>query len=627
MMEEWKRRLGQADDDYLTALSNKGIVKRAYKDRRECAGEIVDVGVEASVKVGGETVTVRFPFGESGCTCPSRSICRHVVQAILILRESCLGTGETGEKSPAHEVEAGQEGGSFPDRAAVWQEGGSFPAHEVEVWQEGGSLPAHEAGGWQEGGKSPDPSAGGLPDGGRDFAREGLDVPESAVVREVCAYPLGALKKALGSRNLRNLADFARAGLGPAIRYSSVITVELPEWEFPDKRVVRLLSPLEHSSCTCHKKGLCAHKAAAILWCRLSAEVLSVDDLDVTGAKSYDTEDIRSAAGQMKDFLEELFGTGLSRVSPGVTDALERLAVISHNAGLAGFEGEFRALADSYNGYLKRKAAFGTRELMERTGRLYRRVDVLLGAQGVEALRQAGDFRAEYLPAGDLELIGVAMERFRSRKGYEGETVYFLEEKTKRWYTYTDARPTFYGGEKREGPMGKSPAPWGLATSLERLSEVRVRLAGAKCDDRGRLSSGRDTKAEITSEREIGMRDIQEWYYEDFGKLFRERIGKREQWIGEISGDAPRLVFVRPDSCAGARFSTTRQQSDMYIYDKAGREIVIEVAYSKKESDTIRRLEKIPPGAAPCFLGKIYLRDGRIRMYPVDVWEKPPPGM
>ena len=39
---------------------------------------------------------------------------------------------------------------------------------------------------------------------------------------------------------------------------------------------------------------------------------------------------------------------------PDVLDYLERLAIISHNAGLARFEGYCRALSDSYDRYFKR---------------------------------------------------------------------------------------------------------------------------------------------------------------------------------------------------------------------------------------------------------------------------------
>ena len=39
-MDKWRQRLAGIDDDYLIGISNKGIVKRAYKDKEETAAEI-----------------------------------------------------------------------------------------------------------------------------------------------------------------------------------------------------------------------------------------------------------------------------------------------------------------------------------------------------------------------------------------------------------------------------------------------------------------------------------------------------------------------------------------------------------------------------------------------------------
>ena len=107
----WKERLTDVDDDYLIGISNKGIVKRAYKDKEDTAAEIGNIDGEADVRVGEETVTVCFPLGESKCTCPSRSICRHVIQAILTLRENV-----TAENFPEPEKAAGED--SQPEKAA-----------------------------------------------------------------------------------------------------------------------------------------------------------------------------------------------------------------------------------------------------------------------------------------------------------------------------------------------------------------------------------------------------------------------------------------------------------------------------------------------------------------------------
>ena len=588
-MNIWVERLTDADDDYLIGLSNKGIVKRAYKDKEETAVEVVSAEEEAVLKVGSETVTVCFPLGESKCTCPSRSMCRHVVLGILVLREYCreAGAGEAGQ------------GEDFTENAASVEKaaGGEAGQDQKQVY----------------------------PD--RDEPeRETRETKKGAVWREINEYPLEKLKKALGSRGYASFANQVRADIRPKIHCSSVITVRLPEQDY----TVKLLSPLAHSSCTCHKKELCVHKAAAILWCQMETKILTKEQLlgEAQESQNYDMEQIKETAGQMRSFLEELFGTGLSRTSPDVPDYLERLAIISHNVGLARFEGYFRALSDSYDGYFARKASFRTEELIGQMTRLYSRAGLLLQAQTGEKISGlAGDFRADYLSVGNLDLIGVTMEHFESQTGYEGDTIYFLEENTGKWYTYTNARPVFYDGKKRTGYREKSQAPWGLNLAFENLAKVRIRLKGAKCDGRRRLSSSQDTKGEILGESGLCVSVIQGWYYRDFGKLFAEQIGRqRREWLGEQedAGEntvqtGAELVFVQPESCKKAEFSRTGQMLSMPLYDKKGREILVEVAYSRQETDTIRYLERLSEKEPPCFLGKIRLRDGKLGMYPIDL--------
>ncbi len=673
-MDEWSKRLAGIDDDYLVGISNKGIVKRAYKDKEESAAEIVGMEEEAQVKVGEETVTVRFPLGESKCTCPSRSICRHVVQAILTLKESCgrqerdaadrKAAGETGtEDMAAGQTSMGQAGQAAPgqsmaEEAAAGQTApGQNMAEEAAAGQTApGQGMAEEAAAGQTvpgqsaaGKLSADPEAGQSQD-----PQKG----QTAVLKEISEYPFAKLKKALGNRYFQTFVGQAAGDMRPRIQYTSVVTVSLPEPGI----TVKLLSPLEYSTCTCHKKELCRHKAAAILWCQLEAGALNPEALQKEAAQDpvYDLDEVRDAAGQMCAFLEELMDTGLSRVSPDVLDYLERLAIIAHNAGLARFEGYFRALADSYDRYLKRKAAFQARSLMEQITRLYRRAQKLGQAQDASQVAAlAGEFRADYLPVGNLDLIGIAAEQYKSQTGYEGETIYFLEEHTGKWYTYTNAKPVFYDGARRRGSRESSgalqgPAPWELGISMEKLLKIRIRLTGAKCDGRNRLSSSQETRGEIRGEQGLHISDIKGWYYRDFGKLFQERIGlqgkrspgaqgnrtpedeptRKDELIAEdgltseggsmpqTQGNAAKsgeLVFVQPDSCAKAEFSQTGQQLTLPLYDRAGHELLVEVTYSKQEAGTIRYLERISEKKLPCFLGKVFLRDGRLRMYPVDL--------
>ncbi|MDE7325912.1 MAG: hypothetical protein K2N63_06520, partial [Lachnospiraceae bacterium] len=96
-MDGWNVLLADLDDDYLIGMANKGIVKRAYKDMEAGDYKVISADGNAQVAVGGETVVLRQPLGESTCSCPSRTVCRHVVLGILALREY-VAKGKAGEE-------------------------------------------------------------------------------------------------------------------------------------------------------------------------------------------------------------------------------------------------------------------------------------------------------------------------------------------------------------------------------------------------------------------------------------------------------------------------------------------------------------------------------------------------
>ena len=542
-MADWKEQLAEIDDEYLIGLTNKGIVKRAYKDKETAVVKILKLEEEAALQIDGETVILSLPLGDSKCSCPSRSICKHIISGILFLKEQTACSDEDAE-----DITSEENTDSTNKRETLWNEIRSFPEKD--------------------------------------------------------------LLKVMGTRRLASFLTRVGKEVRPEIEESSVFTIQLPG----ENITVKLLSPLEYSSCSCHKKELCVHKAEAILWCRLKAGVFSLKDLEEFQKKDspLDTVQIKNAAVQMKDYLEELMTTGLSRVSPDVTDSLERFAIISHNAGLADFERAFRGLGTLYQSYLSRQASFLTVDLMKKLTGLYSRVNNILETEGIAQLvKEAGEFHADYLAVGDLDLTGITIEHFEDVSGYEGETVYFLETKTDKWYTYTVARPVFYDKRKKWGKPQKAEAPWGLNCSLENLITLRIHLMDAKCDERRRLSSSKETRGEILGTCEPDPEEFPRWYYEDFGKLFSERI----------TGQNRDLVFIQPAFCEKAVFSKTEQMLSMTLYDRQKREVILELPYSKEDARSIRYLEKIREEEPPCFIGKVYLRDGRIRFIPVDTWK------
>ncbi len=735
---DWRQSLAGVDEDYLVGISNKGIVKRAYKDL-EAEGEgarAATAGLdwnapELTVQAGGETVTIQFPLGESRCSCPSRSICRHVVMAILLARQAAgdggngeteiegsadremgaldeeaavdrnMGVPESGvpggpqgnspvSRSPAGEAnqgggnhnevnqsgvnhgEASQGGANYGEvnqdgvsHGEVNQSGVSHGevnqsgVNHGEANQGGGNHGEAIQGGVNQGGGNHDEvNQGGVSQGGANHDEGGRkpgstgvasagDVPSRSagslgqqVWQEILTQPRKPLLRALGNKGLRRMTAAMEAGNAPKVERGTVVHVRLPGQDM----TVKLLSPLEYSTCTCHRKELCSHKAEAILWCQYLEKQLTSEELagELEREPSFDLRELGNTAAQVKDCLEHLLETGLARSGTEQAQELERLAILCHNAGLPGWEGDIRALAEGYEKYLRRAAGQTMEKLAGQLQRLYgktlqlrklaeqalsREEKALARKEMVSAPDAAGNinsriqalagaFRSEYLPVGDLELTGITLEHFVTDSGYEGDTVYFLDISTGNWYTYTNARPTFYEGKRRGGYQEKVPAPWGVSLPLEGLAGVRLLLRGARCDAGGRLSSSQETRGEILGKSELTAEKLKGWYYRRYDRLFEEQIPRP----GEKT--VPGLVFAQAAGFEKGVFNEITQKLELPIWDQEGRQVLVELPYTKREEASIRYLERLKQKQQPCFLGRVYLEGSQIRLYPVDVLER-----
>ena len=91
-----------ADEDYLIALCNKGTVNRAKKDLSAMQPEVTQMEGEAvTLTVGDTACTITVPLGSSTCTCPSSSMCRHRISAILWLKEQAAQESAPSEETAA----------------------------------------------------------------------------------------------------------------------------------------------------------------------------------------------------------------------------------------------------------------------------------------------------------------------------------------------------------------------------------------------------------------------------------------------------------------------------------------------------------------------------------------------
>lgn len=116
-LKEFKCRLDCIDEGYLIGISNKGTYNRALKDLGKNPDVKVSIG-DTAVScefADGNTCTLVADIKQWKCTCPSKSICKHVIMGLVYLRQN--GAACFGEITGAAPEE--DAGGQRPDFSAL----------------------------------------------------------------------------------------------------------------------------------------------------------------------------------------------------------------------------------------------------------------------------------------------------------------------------------------------------------------------------------------------------------------------------------------------------------------------------------------------------------------------------
>lgn len=437
--------------------------------------------------------------------------------------------------------------------------------------------------------------------------------PPKPEFQELRDYPPEKLAKQLGAKRLSAALFRHQSGGGPEITETSVVTVDMP-W-LPAS--VRLLEPLEHSTCTCHSKTFCPHKAEALLYWQLKEGIASPSLLQTAqpAGPSLDLEAARGVCQAVQEALTAQLATGLSRMPPTVCETVERMAALCHTARLPELERALRALHGEYAAYFARSATYRDAALLQRLSAAFRLAGALEAADGEAASSLAGAFRDDYLPVGDLKLYLLGLREFSGRSGYAGTIYYFWERDARRFYTFTHVRPTFYEGEPRR--RAAAAVPWGLPCPLHQAWNCSLDLTRAKATRTGNLSASEQCQATLLGPSGPGCVYPGECVYTDFALLFEERSAPH-------TPERERLAVVRPQRCEPQPYDRVQQRFSMRLLDGMGRDLWLEVHYKKEEDKVVDRLEQLAGSLegtsrlSPVFFGVVYREDDRLKLYPIE---------
>ena len=512
------------DDEALAQLANAGLLRRARKDAAAAPPRLVIDGAQACVETGGQTVRLAALPSDCRCDCPASGICRHVLAALLFLRE----------QAPRSAANDGRAELLALDEAAVAAWAGKA------VWRA-----AHRA------------LAEGM----------AVEIEEGGVPRMTLP--------ALGAR-CRWLPGGGLAGM----------------------------------LCSCPSPSPCTHRAIAVL-----AFLVREGRVAPAADEAPDAAAGAGASGELlagvRGLLGEIVSIGLSRVSSATAERFQTLAISAHTADLPRLERMLAALASGAALQVKRDSQASVAEMLA----LAARIEALACALAHPNGELVGQHRSRYLEIGECELWGAGARQWRSRSGYLGLTLYFWEPLTRRWRTWTAARPVGTPGFSPQREFDAA-GPWEGCHSPREAAGCRVRLHGAWRSAGGRLS-GRPSTTALTAGATIPDRlpALGDW-----SQLRAQALALFGGGLGEFE-EAQEIVLLRPAYWAAAQFDQVRQRAWRAVADAGGRILPLTIPYNAETAAAVRLLEEHAPADGSLALALLRLVDGVLCAEPVSLIE------
>lgn len=552
-------QLARMDDDAWEAVANRGLLRRARKDL--AGGLEVEITSEDGPVVArvGE-FEVSFPASgpsRATCSCPSVSICQHVVAAGIALAAS-------PEATVTEHLDASPSPGE---------------GHEATVTDR---LSA-----------SPSPP---------NTTRPAAGLTDDELHSQVMGFTDAELRAHAGLPGLRWahqwLADHADAARvdrtkGPSVSLSHPdvtfrylgggLDALLVDASLPQPKRWDVVAVLAYQ----RAHGLVLTAPAAPSSRGPTARDLTID---------HSRAELRASAERL---VLDCVRVGLSRLSPAMHERFATLATWAQGASYPRLARMLRRLADHVELLLHRSGLADEHRMLAELSVTYALIRALdLAANDGEApVHLVGRSRSNYEPVRSLDLVGLGSLPWVSQTGYHGLTSVFVRPEREGILTWTDARPTGLAGFD---PIRRyrEPGPWSGLRAPASTAGATVRLTDAKVSDDGRISGTERTSAMVLPMTGTEVFDVLA-APETFAEAVAAFDPRRQPLLGTATTRGSGWVVVRPARWLPAHFEEARQLLTWRLVDAAGDVLDVEVRWGPLREQLVTRIEALSTQPVP----------------------------
>ena len=294
IINEIKSFLPFINEEFIVSISNKGIYKRSVKDlekaRENISLAVKDTGL-IEVKIEDAVVELNVNIQNSKCTCPSSSICKHIVMALLYLKE-------------------------FYDNN---QDG----AEEI-----------------------------------KEEAKEEID--ETVFYEELKKLTGEKVLELVGKKNYNSLINSIFIRNEAVFEYGDMLTV------FIASQSVKVYFPkensIENAMCSCKEKGICSHKAYALISYLIKKGKITEEDTEYDKIEIGEKE--REIIQNLHLFISSIFDRGISGLTGNEISQAEKFYIQTYGIKLFAAADELKNLSSELGFYFSKNISFSNKRLI-----------------------------------------------------------------------------------------------------------------------------------------------------------------------------------------------------------------------------------------------------------------------
>ncbi|MDZ4838270.1 MAG: hypothetical protein SGJ27_31185 [Candidatus Melainabacteria bacterium] len=560
-----KRILCAVDENFLVALANKGLVRRAQKDLEGVTLQIEEA--DDAIVVRGADWTVWMPVGgpaKAKDDTVASGITRQILSATIYLRDHWSG--------------------DFSSAPVAVPDSSQSSSLEAVSKSATSAVPTVQS------------------------ASEGERIDEDAekLKDALLSISVDELSKWAGKQLVGDLLSLLDETVEVEIECRVGVIIRIPQHDVE----IRLLPTADRGLKLLDQLLSTAPKAMHKRWIATALLVLhrkSGKELQRSSSQKATVESPRNQLQilqECENLLASMLDSGVSHPSSRVVERLFTLSISTSIVQLPRLSHLLKTLSDEVSHLLTRHAKANTHRLFSTMSWTYTLVKAL-EKHAIEnrhsdsrmidfPLELAGVARTQYDLVGDLELCGMGAHQWQTASGYEGMTVLFWDRTNKRILTWSMSRPGSTISKTDIEHAYDFESTWSGRSPSE-LSRSTFVLKNARVNPFGRLSGGQQTTIEGIAKSSFTASDFEGRVFSNW-RAVRNYAAKQFPVGLKTHKPLDRIVVLEPKSWNDRFYDEMHQRFCWDLVDGSGDSLRLTLPWSDSNVRAIEFLEALKPG-------------------------------